>query len=136
VAQPKHARAGPPQVVGIARGGLQRRGHAEEGFLQPLEVIADTGLTQVTPPARLPSLVLAPSVRKGCFHWRPPCLVDVRQAATVWSPCMSYPNRLSYSATCRPVRTFVRPAQADHLLELYETKWQRSVDPLYNEFMY
>ncbi|KAG2425992.1 hypothetical protein HXX76_013363 [Chlamydomonas incerta] len=26
--------------------------------------------------------------------------------------------------------------QADHLLELYETKWQRSVDPLYKEFMY
>lgn len=26
--------------------------------------------------------------------------------------------------------------QADHLLELYETKWKRSVDPLYGEFMY
>ncbi|KAG2485639.1 hypothetical protein HYH03_015611 [Edaphochlamys debaryana] len=26
--------------------------------------------------------------------------------------------------------------QADHLLELYETKWKRSVDPLYKEFMY
>ncbi|GAX83951.1 hypothetical protein CEUSTIGMA_g11375.t1 [Chlamydomonas eustigma] len=27
-------------------------------------------------------------------------------------------------------------SQADLLLVLYETKWQRSVDPLYNEFMY
>jgi glutamate--cysteine ligase len=27
-------------------------------------------------------------------------------------------------------------SQADMLLELYETKWKRSVDPLYNDFMY
>ncbi|KAG2435053.1 hypothetical protein HYH02_012050 [Chlamydomonas schloesseri] len=59
------------QVVAIAHGGLERRGHDETSFLKRLEVIAETGLTQ-----------------------------------------------------------------ADHLLELYETKWQRSVDPLYKEFMY
>lgn len=59
------------QVVAIAKGGLVRRGLDEEGFLQRLEVIAETGLTQ-----------------------------------------------------------------ADHLLALYETKWKRSVDPLYQEFMY
>ncbi len=40
-------RCGPPQVVGIARGGLERRGYDEVGFLKRLEVIADTGLTQV-----------------------------------------------------------------------------------------
>ncbi len=27
-------------------------------------------------------------------------------------------------------------SQADTLLELYNTKWQRSVDPLFKEFMY
>lgn len=26
--------------------------------------------------------------------------------------------------------------QADHMLALYETKWQRSVDPMYEEFAY
>jgi gamma-glutamylcysteine synthetase len=26
--------------------------------------------------------------------------------------------------------------QADHLLELYNTKWKRSVDPMYKEFAY
>ncbi|GIL68444.1 hypothetical protein Vafri_21721 [Volvox africanus] len=35
------------QVVSIARGGLQRRGHDEANFLKRLEVIAETGLTQV-----------------------------------------------------------------------------------------
>jgi glutamate--cysteine ligase len=34
-------------AVGIARGGLQRRGLQEESFLERLEVIADTGLSQV-----------------------------------------------------------------------------------------
>lgn len=59
------------QVVAIAKGGLLRRGHDEVGFMNQLEVIADTGLNQ-----------------------------------------------------------------ADHLLELYNTKWQRSVDPVYREMMY
>ncbi|MEW5305396.1 MAG: hypothetical protein WDW36_007938 [Sanguina aurantia] len=59
------------QVVAIAKGGLERRGHDEVGFLKQLEIIADTGLNQ-----------------------------------------------------------------ADHLLELYNTKWQRSVDPVYREMMY
>ena len=27
-------------------------------------------------------------------------------------------------------------SQADVLLELYETKWKRSIDPLYNEYAY
>lgn len=36
-----------PQVVAIARGGLERRGHDEASFLNRLEVIAETGLTQV-----------------------------------------------------------------------------------------
>lgn len=58
-------------MVGIARRGLERRGHDEAGFLRRLEVIVESGLTQ-----------------------------------------------------------------SDHLLQLYETKWGRSVDPLYKEFMY
>jgi len=59
------------QVLAISRGGLERRGRDEATFLNRLQVIADTGLTQ-----------------------------------------------------------------ADHMLELYNTKWQRSVDPLYKEFAY
>lgn len=36
-------------AVAMARGGLTRRGLGEESFLQQLEVIADTGLSQVRP---------------------------------------------------------------------------------------
>jgi hypothetical protein len=36
------------QVIRIAKGGLERRGHDEATFLSRLEVIADTGLTQVS----------------------------------------------------------------------------------------
>lgn len=35
------------QVVSIAHGGLERRGYDETSFLKRLEVIAETGLTQV-----------------------------------------------------------------------------------------
>lgn len=35
------------KVVAIAKGGLERRGLGEESFLSKLEIIADTGLTQV-----------------------------------------------------------------------------------------
>ncbi len=59
------------QVVGIAKGGLQRRGRGEEGFLQRLEEIADTG-----------------------------------------------------------------KSQADLLLDLYNREWEKSVDPLFTEYMY
>ena len=59
------------QVVRIAKGGLERRGYDEAGFLSGCEVIAETGRSQ-----------------------------------------------------------------ADVFRELYETKWQRSVDPLYTEFQY
>jgi glutamate--cysteine ligase len=59
------------KVVGISKGGLERRGHNEAGFISGCEVIAGTG-----------------------------------------------------------------KSQAEMFRELYETKWQRSVDPLYSEFMY
>ncbi len=59
------------RVVAIAKGGLERRGHDEAGFLRRLEVIAETGDTQ-----------------------------------------------------------------ADLLLELYNTKWERNIDPIYQELMY
>jgi glutamate--cysteine ligase len=36
------------QVIRIAKGGLERRGHDEATFLSRLEVIADTGLTQAS----------------------------------------------------------------------------------------
>ncbi len=35
------------QVLKIAKGGLERRGFDEAPFLSRLEVIADSGLTQV-----------------------------------------------------------------------------------------
>jgi gamma-glutamylcysteine synthetase len=35
------------EVLKIARGGLERRGYDEQSFLTRLEVIAETGLTQV-----------------------------------------------------------------------------------------
>jgi glutamate--cysteine ligase len=59
------------KVVGISKGGLERRGYNEAGFISGCEVIAGTG-----------------------------------------------------------------KSQAEVFRELYETKWQRSVDPLYAEFMY
>lgn len=46
------------QVIRIAKGGLQRRGQEEEKFLAQLEVIADTGLTQVSSRRRLVELLV------------------------------------------------------------------------------
>lgn len=59
------------QVLHIARGGLERRGHDEAHFLNQLDKVAESGLTQ-----------------------------------------------------------------ADRMLELYNTKWNGSVDPIYREFKY
>lgn len=59
------------EVLAIARGGLERRGHDEAAFLKSLQLIAESGRTP-----------------------------------------------------------------ADALLELYEGKWGRSVDPMYDELAY
>ncbi len=67
-----------PQVVAIARGGLERRGHDEASFLNRLEVIAETGLTQVGWDATLPGWVDVPCGQRvqvgesggAARHWR------------------------------------------------------------------
>jgi gamma-glutamylcysteine synthetase len=44
---PAHTQSVAKDALRIAKGGLQRRGHDEAGFLARLDVIAETGLTQV-----------------------------------------------------------------------------------------
>lgn len=43
---------------------------------------------------------------------------------------------MPHTCALQPHPSSLHYTQADHLLELYNTKWQRSVDPVYKEYAY
>jgi hypothetical protein len=116
------------KVLDIARGGLERRGHDEAAFLKSLQLIAESGKT---PADAL--LEVGRGRERGRAAWgRRGQGSQARGAPGSASPG----SRLS----CSP-RPVAHPARAPspplpRPSQLYNGRWNKSVDPIFDELAY
>ncbi|KAF5197789.1 Glutamate--cysteine ligase [Thalictrum thalictroides] len=127
-------------VLKLAKDGLERRGYKETGFLNALAEVVRTGVTPAEMLLELyegkwgrsvPKTGLKTPFRDGLLRH---VAEDVLKLAKDGLERRGYKETGFLNALAEVVRTGVTPAEM--LLELYEGKWGRSVDPVFEELLY